>query len=118
MTTGVVIGLERELMPNLALQANYTYSKSSDYVGLTGAADVFGMTFIPWRGLTVADYTQNGTLTSTLQDGTPYSVPPTRPTRASSPPMATGASCAILRVTAPATTALRFLSSSGCPIAG
>ena len=75
VTTGVVIGLERELMPNLALQANYTYSKSSDYVGLTGAADVFGLTFIPWRGLTVADYTQNGTLTGTLQDGTPYSVP-------------------------------------------
>ena len=66
VTTGVVIGLERELMPNLALQANYTYSKSSDYVGLTGAADVFGLTFIPWRGLTAADYTQNGTLTGTL----------------------------------------------------
>ena len=75
VTTGVVIGIERELKPNLALQANYSYSKSSDYVGLTGAADVFGLAFIPWRGLTAADYTQNGTLTGTLQDGTPYSVP-------------------------------------------
>ena len=118
VTTGVVIGIERELMPNLALQANYTYSKSSDYVGLTGAADVFGLTFIPWRGLTAADYTQNGTLTGTLHDGTPYSVPTYAPDASVSRPTATDASCAISRVTAPATTASRFLSSSGCRIAG
>jgi hypothetical protein len=75
VTTGVVIGFERELMPNLALQANYTWSRSSDLVGLTGAADVFGLTFIPWRGLTAADYDQIGTLTGTLPNGAAYSVP-------------------------------------------
>jgi hypothetical protein len=57
------------------MQANYTWGRSSDYVGLTGAADVFGLTFIPWRGLTAADYTQTGTLTGTLPDGSNYSVP-------------------------------------------
>jgi hypothetical protein len=75
VTTGIVLGIERELMPNLAIQANYTWSRSSNYVGLTGSADVFGLAFIPWRGLTAADYFQNGTLTGVLPDGTSYSFP-------------------------------------------
>jgi hypothetical protein len=75
VTTGIVVGVERELMPNLAVQANYTWSRSSDLVGLTGAADPLGLTFIPWRGLTPADYTQTGTLTGTLPDGSAYDVP-------------------------------------------
>ena len=75
VTTGFGFGLEREVMPNLAVAVNYTFSKSSGYVGLTGAADPLGLMFIPWRGLTRADYTQTGTLTGTLPDGSNYSVP-------------------------------------------
>jgi hypothetical protein len=82
VTTGILIGVEREVIPNLALQVNYTWSRSSNYVGLTGAADVYGLAFIPWRGVTAADYTQNGTLTGTLPDGTPYSVPTFAPNAA------------------------------------
>ncbi len=74
-TTGFGFGLEREVMPNLAVAVNYTFSKSSGYVGLTGAADPLGLMFIPWRGLTGADYTQTGTLTGTLPDGSAYNVP-------------------------------------------
>jgi hypothetical protein len=75
VTTGFVLGIERELAPHLALQVNYSWSRSSDYVGLNGAADVFGLTFIPWRGLTAADYDQNGTVTGTLPDGSAFSYP-------------------------------------------
>jgi hypothetical protein len=75
LTTGVVVGVEREVMPNLAVSANYTWSRSSNYVGLTGAADPLGLMFIPWRGLTANDYDQIGTLTGTLPDGQGYSVP-------------------------------------------
>ena len=39
------------------------------------AADPLGLTFIPWRGLTIADYSQIGALTGTLPNGTAYSVP-------------------------------------------
>jgi hypothetical protein len=75
VTTGIVIGVERELMPNLAVQVNYSWSRSSDYVGLSGAADPLGLVFIPWRGLTAANYTQTGTLSGTLPDGSTYNVP-------------------------------------------
>lgn len=75
VTTGVVIGVERELMPNLAMQVNYSWSRSTNYVGLSGAADPLGLTFIPWRGLTIADYAQIGALTGTLPDGAAYDVP-------------------------------------------
>ena len=33
------------------------------------------MSFIPWRGLTAADYYQNGTVTGTLPDGSTFSYP-------------------------------------------
>ena len=75
VTTGVVIGVERELMANLAVQVNYSWSKSSDFIGLNGAADPYGTMFIPWRGLTAADYVQNGTLTGRLPDGQTFSYP-------------------------------------------
>jgi hypothetical protein len=42
VTTGFVLGIERELAPHLALQVNYSWSRSSDYVGLNGAADRCG----------------------------------------------------------------------------
>ncbi len=75
VTTGLILGIERELAPNLALQANYSWSRSSDYVGLNGAVDPYGLSFIPWRGLTAADYYQNGTVSGTLPDGSTFSYP-------------------------------------------
>ena len=62
-------------MPNLAMAVNYSWSHSKNQVGLSGAADPFGLLYIPWRGLTAADYSQIGTLTGTLPDGQAYSVP-------------------------------------------
>ena len=75
VTTGFVVGIEREVMPNLAVQANYSWSRSTNHVGLSGAADPIGQVFIPWRGLTAADYHQLGTVTGTLPNGQAYSVP-------------------------------------------
>lgn len=75
VTTGVVIGFERELMPNLAMTVNYSWSHAKNHVGLSGAADPLGLLFIPWRGLTAADYAQIGTLSGTLPDGQTYDVP-------------------------------------------
>ena len=75
VTTGIVVGFERELMPNLAVTANYSWSRSKNQVGLSGAADPLGLLFIPWRGVTLADYGQIGTLTGTLPDGVAYTVP-------------------------------------------
>ena len=75
VTTGIVIGFERELMPNLAVSANYSWSHSKNQVGLSGAADPLGLLFIPWRGVSIADYSQIGTLSGTLPNGTAYNVP-------------------------------------------
>ena len=35
MTTSVVAGIDRELMPNLALQANYSFTRTTDFAGAT-----------------------------------------------------------------------------------
>ena len=75
VTSGVVVGVERELMPNLGVQVNYSYSRSRNMVALTGASDPFGQTFIPWIGLTAADYLPGPTASGTLPDGSPYSIP-------------------------------------------
>jgi carboxypeptidase family protein len=48
---GLVIGGERELAPNLALQANYTFGRSWDHTTSAG-----GFLYTPWVGLTLADY--------------------------------------------------------------
>lgn len=75
VTTGIVIGFERELMSNLAVTVNYSWSQSKNQVGLSGAADPLGLLFIPWRGVGLADYTQIDTLSGTLPNGATYSVP-------------------------------------------
>jgi hypothetical protein len=79
VTTGFIIGFERELVPNLAMVVNYSWSHSKNQVGLSGGADPLGLMYIPWRGLTRADYFQAGTLTGTLPDGQAYNVPFYRP---------------------------------------
>jgi len=75
VSTGVVVGVDRELMPNLGIQVNYSYGRSSNVVAQTGASDPFGQTFIPWAGLTVADYLPGPVTTGTLPDGSAYNVP-------------------------------------------
>jgi Carboxypeptidase regulatory-like domain/TonB-dependent Receptor Plug Domain len=58
-----IVGVDRELIPNLALQVNYTYSRVTDHPAT------------PFIGLTAADWAQTGTLTGTTPDGVSYSVP-------------------------------------------
>jgi hypothetical protein len=68
-TTSVVIGVDRELVPNLAVTANYSYTKTTDLFGnFTG-------TITPRNGVGRGDYTPGAGFTGTLPDGTPYNVP-------------------------------------------
>jgi hypothetical protein len=75
VSTGFVVGVDRELMPNLGIQVNYSHGRSSNIVAQTGASDPFGQTFIPWVGLTAADYLPGPVASGTLPDGSAYSVP-------------------------------------------
>ena len=69
-TAAFVAGVDRELMPNLAISASYTYTRTSDVNGN------FTNYYTPWIGLTTADYTASTTrLTGTLPDGSTYDVP-------------------------------------------
>ncbi|MGQ0736638.1 MAG: carboxypeptidase regulatory-like domain-containing protein [Acidobacteriota bacterium] len=61
--TGFIVGVDRELVPNLAVQANYTYSR------------VTGHPMTPFIGLTTADWAPSGALTGTTPDGIAYNIP-------------------------------------------
>jgi hypothetical protein len=75
-TTSVVIGFDRELVPNLALVTNYSFTQTSDLFGnFTG-------TITPRVGVTLADYTPGSGFTGTLPDGTTYNVPTYIPNQA------------------------------------
>lgn len=63
ITTNVIIGVDRELRPNLAVTVNYTYGQTTNWDAT------------PWFGLTAADYTQTGVLSGTLPDGGSYNIP-------------------------------------------
>jgi len=69
VTQSVVAGLDRELRANLAVQVNYTYTRTADLLGNA----TFSVT--PRVGVTLADYAPGPTLTGTLPDGSSYSVP-------------------------------------------
>ena len=69
VTQSVVAGLDRELRANLAVQVNYTYTRTTDLLGNA----TFSVT--PRVGVTLADYTAGPTLSGTLPDGNRYSVP-------------------------------------------
>ena len=69
ITQSIVAGVDRELMPNLALQVNYSYTRTSDLFGN------FTNNVTPRVGVALADYTQNAPLTGVLPDGTAYSIP-------------------------------------------
>ncbi len=68
-TAAFVAGVDRELIPNLAISASYTYTRTTDVNGN------FTLYYTPWIGLTPADYAPGARLTGTLPDGTPYDVP-------------------------------------------
>jgi len=69
VTQSVVAGFDRELMPNLALQATYSYTKTTNLFGNLSA------NITPRVGVTLADYSAGPVLTGTLPDGVAYSVP-------------------------------------------
>lgn len=58
-----ILGVDRELRPNLAVSVNYTYSRVTDHPSFN---------FI---GLTSADWAQVGTRTGTTPNGVSYSIP-------------------------------------------
>jgi len=69
VSTSVVVGVDRELMPNLAIQANYSYTRTVD------SAQNFTNLYTAWAGVTPDDYLAGPTVSGTLPDGTAYSVP-------------------------------------------
>jgi hypothetical protein len=68
-TSSLVGGIERELMPNLALQVNYSYTRTNDLFGN------FTNTITPRVGVTLADYAPGLGFSGTLPNGQSYSVP-------------------------------------------
>jgi len=75
-TTSIVLGIDRELIPNLAVVANYSMTKTTDLFGN------FTQTVTPRVGVTLADYTPGSGFTGTLPDGTTYNVPTWIPNQA------------------------------------
>ena len=69
VTQSFVAGIDRELIPNLAVQVSYTYTRTTNLTGnITGPVT-------PRVGMTLANYTAGPTLTGTLPNGAAYSVP-------------------------------------------
>src|SRR5262245_34023964 len=70
VTRSLVAGLDRELAAHLAVQAAYTYSRTSNLFG-NAAASITPRTGVPLD----SGYTAGPVLTGTLPDGSTYSVP-------------------------------------------
>jgi len=67
-TTSIVVGMDHEIVPNLAVTVNYSYTKTTDLFGnFTG-------TITPRNSVGRGDYTPGAGFTGTLPDGTPYNV--------------------------------------------
>jgi hypothetical protein len=69
ITQSFVAGFDREMLPNLAVQVSYSYTRTSNLFG-NSTNNV-----TPRVGVTAADYTAGPALTGTLPDGTAYNVP-------------------------------------------
>jgi hypothetical protein len=67
----VVAGIERQLAPNLAVSAAYTWRKSTD---LTATQLLSGYYWYSWIGVTSADYHQGAPVTRNGFTATPYIV--------------------------------------------
>ena len=68
-TTSVVVGIDRELRPNLAVLLNYSYTRTADLFGN------FAGRITPRTGVTLADYAAGTGFAGTLPDGSAYNVP-------------------------------------------
>ncbi len=70
ITQSLVTGLERELMPNLAVMVDYSYNRTSNLFGNLSS------NLTPRNGIPLSAYVPAAIspLTGTLPDGTPYSV--------------------------------------------
>jgi hypothetical protein len=67
-TSSFVAGVEREIRANLAVNVNYSYTRTTDLFGnFTGR-------ITPRVGVTLADYASGSGFAGTLPDGTPYNV--------------------------------------------
>jgi Carboxypeptidase regulatory-like domain/TonB-dependent Receptor Plug Domain len=66
VTQAAVIGIDRELMRDLGVQVNYSFTRTHNY---SGAA-----TFNPWIGLSASDFATGPVLTGTLPNGQSFSV--------------------------------------------
>ena len=64
VTTSLVTGVDRELMSNLAVTFNYSYTRTSGFPGVS----------TPRVGVSLNDYAPGPTLSGTLPNGEPYSV--------------------------------------------
>ncbi len=60
---GFIVGVDRELIPNLALQVNYSYGRVTNHP------------MFPFIGVTTADWQQFGTLAGATSDGVAYNIP-------------------------------------------
>jgi hypothetical protein len=69
VTQNIVAGLDRELLPNLAIQVSYSYTRTSNLFG------DFANAITPRVGVTLADYTPGTGFSGTLPDGSAYNVP-------------------------------------------
>jgi hypothetical protein len=76
VTQSFVAGIDRELLPNLAIQISYTYNRTTSLIGNLTAQ------VTPRVGVTLADYSPGPTLTGTLPNGAAYSVPTFIPNQA------------------------------------
>ena len=66
ITQSLVFGVDRQLAGSLAIQVNYSWTRTHNYMG----SGVYN----PWVGLTANDYNTGALLTGTLPNGQTFSV--------------------------------------------
>jgi hypothetical protein len=69
-TNSLIVGFDRELMSNLALQVNYTWGRTTNY-----PTAVNNTSEGPFIGLTSADWEPGAPLVGTTADGVAYNIP-------------------------------------------
>jgi hypothetical protein len=66
VTQSMVVGIDRQIGSYLAVQVNYSWTRTHNYMG--------NGVFNPWVGLTAEDYSRAAVLTGTLPNGDSFSV--------------------------------------------